>query len=131
MAEEKQSLEQVLDFEGEWSGGHGFLFLSCVDPGTFNMSIKLKQDGTFTGTTNDDSGVADVEGELKNNHIKFTKTYIRERSKPEAMNGSIIYEGRLIGSRDPRFEGKWCPESDYGNKNKAHYGFTLRRKTWE
>jgi|SRR3989344_2015696 len=121
--EKNKSLDQVVEFEGEWKGGFS-VEDNGYDDGKFNMTINQRSDGTFSGTTNDKHGVANVNGEMKNNHIKFMKKYITNQSSSDALKAGIIYEGEKVN--DGAFKGFWYPE--WAHDIQLRYEFTLNKK---
>ncbi len=128
--EENESLDQVIEFEGEWKGGFSFED-NGYDSGKFDMAVNLRPNGAFSGTTKDKHGIANVEGEIRNSHIKFTKKYVKDNCSSDALKAGIIYEGERVG--EGVFKGLWCPEWAYGHepKTELHYEFTLSEKSAE
>ena len=104
-------LDSELNFKGKWNikiclyALPGFDNGDCHnDNGEFTMSVKKLGNNEFTGTIKDKYGLSHVLGDLKDNKIKFTKTYSPEAIEKGAATLPIIYEGVLTD--DGKYRGK-------------------------
>jgi hypothetical protein len=130
MKKQSISLENTLEFEGEWK--LNAIVMTGFDIGDqesykenskFSMKIiEFRSPNEFIGTIKDKYGLACVLGNITKKRINFIKKYLNAKTCAEAF--PIYYAGKLVKTGE--YAGCWHYEEDPDTKHR--FRMKLKKK---